>query len=120
MKLVWQFVEGRLLLVQVAVMLAFAILGLWLWYRTIYLYVPAVGEPPRCITGVGTVLLLGMLAEVYYFFFALWQWVLLRRRWEGIARWVGIPWAILLLSLAPVWLACVWLAWEFWLGVAAI
>jgi hypothetical protein len=104
-KLVWQFVEGRLLLLQVAVMLGFADLGFWLWCRVVYLYVPAAGEPPRCLTGLGGVLFMIVLAEVYSFFFALWQWVLLRRRWEGIAGWAGIPWLLLLLALLPVWLA---------------
>jgi hypothetical protein len=110
-KLVCQFVEGRLLLLQVAVMLGFAALGFWLWYRVVYLYVPAVGEPPRCLTGLGGVLFMILLAEVYGFFFVLWQWVLLRRRWEGITGWVGTPWLLLLLALLPVWLAL-----TIWLG----
>ena len=112
MKLVWRFVEGRLLLLQVAVMLGFAALGIWLWYRVIYLYVPAAGEPPRCLTGLGGMLFMIVLAEVYSFFFALWQWVLLRRRWDRSTGWVGTSWLLLLLSLVPIWLAC-----NIWLGV---
>ena len=111
MRLVWQFVEGRLLLLQVAVMLVFVALGLRLWYRTVHLYVPAAGEPPRCLTGLGGVLFIILLAEVYCFFLALWQWVLLQRRWEGIRGWVSTPWLLLLLSLLPAWLAL-----TIWLG----
>jgi len=92
-------------------MLGFAALGFWLWYRTIHLYVPAAGEPPRCLTGLGGVLFLLLLAEVYGFLLTLWQWVLLQRRWEGIGGWVGTPWLLLVLSLLPVWLAAI-----SWLG----
>lgn len=112
MKLVWQFVEGRLLLLQVAIMLGFAVLGFWLWCSTVCLYATTDSESPRCLTGLGGVLLMILLAEMYYSFLALWQWMLLRRRRQGSVGWAGTSWILLFLGLVPVWLA-----WSIWLGM---
>ncbi|WP_223650169.1 hypothetical protein [Hymenobacter psoromatis] len=104
MKLGWRFVEGKLLVLQLVVILGFAGLALWIWYQNTYLYRLATSKPYH-YTGIGFALLFILVAEAYNLVFVLSQVLLLYRRRKGKRGWPGTTWVVFLLSTLSIWLA---------------
>jgi hypothetical protein len=106
----WQCLEGRLLIAQLLLFVAFATWCSSIYYTAFYSYVPSVAEPWRCATGESIVFLFALLASGYLLALSLWQLGLVRRRRHKKA---ASAWSILSFAAAllpAVLLIYVWIS----------